>query len=332
MDPIIDLTYNLEEGMATFNAHWHVPVEITQLGRLGFEGRETRKITFGTHTGTHVDAPLHFIKNWKSIENIPLDKLTGPVSILDFSYLGNNGVVTKEMLRYITIKKKIIFKFGWGKYWNTKQLYQDYPFFSKEAAEYLVSLGVEMVAIDTPSPDDSRIRLQGEILGSSQDSPIHKIFLGNDVIIVEYLANLDSVNDYGGWNIIAFPLRIKGADGSPARVCIYKNNEDDKRESMPESIIKKPENKKKYRVEYNRPDCIGAGACVAVQPERWVIKNENTDNKADLIGGKENPDRKGIWFIEFTEEELELFISSATMCPVQVIKIFDLETGKQMTW
>ena len=222
MDSIIDLTYNIEEGMATFSAHWHIPVEITQLGRHSFEGRETRKITFGTHTGTQVDAPLHFIKGGTSIENIPLNKLMGPVSIIDFSHLGSNGIVTREMLESITLKKKIIFKFGWGKYWNTKKLYQDYPFFSKEAAEYLVSIGVEMVAIDTPSPDDSRIRLQGEILGSSQDSPIHKIFLGNGVIIVEYLANLNDVNDYSGWNIIAFPLRIKGADGSPARICIYK--------------------------------------------------------------------------------------------------------------
>ncbi len=89
---------------------------------------------------------------------------------------------------------------------------------------------------------------------------------------------------------------------------------------------------KKYRVEYNRPDCIGAAACVAVQPERWVIKNEAEDNRADLIGGTEDQQRPGIWVIEFTEEEFEAFRSAATMCPVQVIKIFEIETGKQLTW
>lgn len=89
---------------------------------------------------------------------------------------------------------------------------------------------------------------------------------------------------------------------------------------------------KKYRVEYNRPACIGAAACVAVQPERWVIKDEIHDNRADLIGGVEDPERPGIWITEFSEEELEAYTSSATMCPVQVIKIFEIATGKQLTW
>ena len=62
---IIDLTHTIEEGMTTFESSWHPLVSIKQLGRFGFEGRETRKLTMGTHTGTHVDAPLHFIKNGK---------------------------------------------------------------------------------------------------------------------------------------------------------------------------------------------------------------------------------------------------------------------------
>jgi len=224
MNEIIDLTYDLEEGMITFNAPWHPPFSITQLGRHDFEGRETRKVTFGTHTGTHTDSPLHFIKRGKSIEKIPLDKLIGEVTIVDFSQLGDNEAVTKKMLSDITITKRMLFKFGWGKCWNTKKFYQDYPFFSKEAAEYLVSLNVELIAMDTPSPDDSRIKLSGDVLGSDKDSPIHKIFLSNEVILVEYVANLDKVNDYTGWNIIVLPLRIKGADGSPARICIYKGS------------------------------------------------------------------------------------------------------------
>ena len=219
---ILDLTYDLEEDMITSNASWHSPVSITQLGRHGFEGRETRKVAFGTHTGTHIDAPLHFIKGGKSIEKIPLDKLIGEVTIVDFSHLRVNEAVMKKMLKDITITKRMLFKFGWGKYWNTQKFYHNYPFFSKEAAEYLVSQNVELIAMDTPSPDDSRIKLSGEVLGSDKDSPIHKIFLSNGVILVEHVANLDKVNDYNGWNIIVLPLRIKGADGSPARVCISK--------------------------------------------------------------------------------------------------------------
>lgn len=224
MSILIDLTYDIEESMTTFDAPWHPPVSVTQLGRHEYEGRETRKVTFGTHTGTHVDAPLHFIAGGKSIEKITLDKLIGEITTIDFSQLGNNETVTKKMLIDITITKRMLFKFGWGKYWNTKNFYQDYPFFSKEAAEYLVSKNVELIAMDTPSPDDSRIKLSGDVLGSDKDSPIHKIFLSNEVILIEYVANLDKVDDYEGWSIIVSPLRIKGADGSPARVCIYKGS------------------------------------------------------------------------------------------------------------
>lgn len=214
---IIDLTYDIEEGMTTFNAPWHPIVSITQLGRIGLEGRETRKISFGTHTGTHVDAPLHFIKNGKSIDEIPLDKLIGKVNIVDYLHLKDNEAVTKEMLREVAISERMLFKFGWGKYWGSKKYYMDYPFFTKEAADYLVSKGVCLIGCDTPSLDDSRIKPGGD-----EDSPVHKIFLENDVILVEYVANLEMVNDYEGWNIIVMPLKLEGADGSPARVCIYK--------------------------------------------------------------------------------------------------------------
>ncbi|MBI5227917.1 cyclase family protein [Candidatus Micrarchaeota archaeon] len=215
---VIDLTYTIEEGMPTFGAPWHPHVSIKQIGRIAFEGRETREVTFGTHTGTQIDAPLHFIKNGKSIDQIDPVKLVGPVVIVDLSDLGENGVVTKDHLVNIKFEKKLLFKFGWGKHWYSKKFYQNWPYFSKEAAEYLVSKKIELVGFDTPSPDDSRSKLSG----GEDDSPIHKIFLANDVILVEYVANLEKVVDYYGWNIVALPLRIKGADGSPARICLYR--------------------------------------------------------------------------------------------------------------
>lgn len=214
---IIDLTYPIEKGMLTFNAHWHPSVSIEQLGRIDVEGRESRKIVFGTHTGTHVDAPLHFIRNGRSIDQIPIEKMFGEITIIDFSYLDENSAITKDMLEGKKITTKMLFKFGWGKHWTHKKFYQDYPYFTKEAAEFLISKNVELLSYDTPSPDDSRIKL-----GSERDSEIHKIFLKNNIILVEYLANLDKIQEYEGWNISVNPLMIKGGDGSPARVYLFK--------------------------------------------------------------------------------------------------------------
>lgn len=214
---IIDLSYEINEGMITFSANWHPLVSIKQLGRIDVEGRETREISFGTHTGTHIDAPLHFIRGGKTIDEIPLESLVGEITIVDFSNLTKNEPITKDMLENHTISTKMLFRFGWGKFWGTKQFYHEYPFFTKEAAEFLVSKNVKLLAYDTPSPDDSRTKL-----GSPEDSQIHKIFLKNNIILVEYVSNLDKIYDLTNWKIFALPMKIRGADGSPARVLLYK--------------------------------------------------------------------------------------------------------------
>jgi len=222
MKEIVDLTFEMENGMTTFDASWHIPFSVKQLGSINVEGRETRMVTMGTHAGTHIDSPLHFVENGSSIDKIPLDKLMGEVAIVDFSFLDKGKAITREMLIEVPISSKMIFKFGWGRFWKTDEYYKRYPFFSAEAAEYLLSKKIELLAMDTPSPDDSGIKLENEILGGDKDSPIHKMFLRNGVILIEYLANLEKVIDYDGWSIVAMPLKIKGADGAPARVCIYR--------------------------------------------------------------------------------------------------------------
>lgn len=85
--------------------------------------------------------------------------------------------------------------------------------------------------------------------------------------------------------------------------------------------------KKRYRIEYDRPNCIEIFSCAATYPERWKL---GADNRADLIGGTENPEHPGTWILEFTEEELEKFKLSAEACPVNVIHIIDVETGERL--
>ncbi len=84
--------------------------------------------------------------------------------------------------------------------------------------------------------------------------------------------------------------------------------------------------KKSYQVVYDRKNCIGVLTCVAFHPERWQINQ--SDSKADLLGAKEEP--SGTFILDFTEEELEKFKIAAEVCPVKVIKIFDVETGREV--
>jgi arylformamidase len=213
---IIDLSLSLHEGMMTFPAHWHPVVEISILGRHGIEGRETRKLVLGTHTGTHTDAPLHFIPGGKGIDEVPLEVLVGEATVANFSPASANQEIgipaLKEKLDG-TIPTRLILRTDWSDYFGQMSYYNNYPFLSQDAARWLVDGGCRLIAMDTPSPDNP-----AHSRNSGNDSPNHKVLLGAQVVLVEYLCNLRSLSRTTV-ELVVLPLRIKGADGSPAR-CI----------------------------------------------------------------------------------------------------------------
>lgn len=211
---IIDLSLTLREGMMTFPVHWHPSVEITQLGRFEVEGRETRKITMGTHTGTHVDAPRHFIPGGATIENEDLGKYYGPACVLDFSDLSDKTEISLDMLKArlpLDHPNRLLFRFDWDLRLNNREYYSHHPFLSEEAADFLVTIGVVLVGFDSPMPDNP---LNGS--GSERDSPNHTIFLSNGVVILEYLTNLRELGKHW-FTLSALPLKIQQGDGAPVR-------------------------------------------------------------------------------------------------------------------
>ncbi len=213
---IIDLSYPIHEGMTTFPVHWHPVVEITQLGRFGIENRETRKITLGTHCGTHIDAPRHFIPGGPTVEQIPLDWLVGPARVLDFTPVTQPkqefGVADFERLLGNDRPERLILRFDWSDHWGTMKYYTDQPYITEEAGHWLVERGVRVLAMDTPqvdSPDNGRT--------GPKDSPLHKIMLAAGVVFVEYCTNLRQLT-LSEVELVVLPLNILGSDGAPARV------------------------------------------------------------------------------------------------------------------
>ena len=213
---IIDLSYPLHEGMTTYPVHWHPVVEITQLGRHGIENRETRKIVLGTHIGTHIDAPRHFIPGGKTVESIPLDLLVGTARVVRLRGCSIKQELQIDDLRKVLGRekpKRLILDLGWSKHWGTMNFYTDHAFLSNDCAQWLVDRGVRLLGMDTPqmdSPDHGR--------NSGNDSPVHKIMLGQGVIFLEYMNNLAKVRT-DHVELYVLPLNILGADGAPCR-CI----------------------------------------------------------------------------------------------------------------
>jgi kynurenine formamidase len=200
--------------MATFPSHWHPIVEITLLGRHGIENRETRKVILGTHTGTHCDAPRHFILGGQTVDTLSLDILIGTALIVDFSKT-NPGqkidVADFEQQLGKRRPRRLVMRFDWSDQWGKTQYYTGHPFISQTAAQWLVDRGVQLLAMDTPTPDNP-----ADSQGSKLDSPNHKILLGNGVILVEYLCNLKELRRREV-ELLVLPLKILDGDGSPAR-------------------------------------------------------------------------------------------------------------------
>ncbi len=164
--------------------------------------------SINTHAGTHTDAPLHFIDNGKSLDQVDINSYVGNAFIIDCSTKQafdiidvNDAEPYEEQIREC---KRVIFKTGWSKKFNTPEYYTDYPVISLELAKWLVKKGIVLVGVEPPS------------LNPALYIEVHKTFLNSDVAIVEGLTNLEKLP---GSRIFFFgvPIRLVDGDGFPIR-------------------------------------------------------------------------------------------------------------------
>ena len=166
------------------------------------------KLECSMHTGTHIDAPLHYMENGKTVNEIELDSLIGPCDVLRLKFPKDSKTPDKDFLKNKEIKiddiklpkkgieKIIILKTSWCDYFNSEDYFHNNPYLSMEFAKFIVENEVETLALDIPSPDK---------FGNSE---IHKILLENNVNIIENLTNtrILTKNKYKAYFI---PLNIE---------------------------------------------------------------------------------------------------------------------------
>ena len=183
-------------------------------------------LKFGSHTGTHIDAPYHFLKDGQKIDKIPVDRFIGNGVLVDVSDKSDRDLIDSVDLKFYgdEVKKGdfVIFRTGWDRYFGTPR-YLQHPFLSTEAAGLLLKLGVTLVGIDALNVDASYRTvmdsppLAGDGQGHADDDfPVHDVLLGNDILIVENLCNLDKIKQLNGFYSF-LPLKLKDSDGSPIR-------------------------------------------------------------------------------------------------------------------
>jgi arylformamidase len=170
-------------------------------------------LSFGAHTGTHVDAPMHFIKGGASLDQIPLERFIGPVRVIDCSS-DAKAIDAAELNRHDWRgARRIFFRTRNSRNaWMTDPVFhQDFTYVAPDAAQLLADAGVELVGIDY---------LSIERFGFSKPQT-HLILLGKNIPVVEGLSLRDV--QPGDYDLMLLPARIVGHEAGPVRAIIKRS-------------------------------------------------------------------------------------------------------------
>jgi len=169
------------------------------------------ELHIGTHFGTHIDAPVHFVEGGSGADQAPLEALLGEVFVADATDL--QGEIGAEQLEGIGIEpgtSRLFIKTSnserWGRY--PTEFFDGYVCLAADGAKWVVERGIKTLGVDA---------LEVEVQGAP-GHPVHRLLLQNGVVLIEGL-NLSEVEP-GVYDLVCAPLPIVGADGSPARVLL----------------------------------------------------------------------------------------------------------------
>lgn len=212
----IDLTHPLVEGMPVWPGHPHFCHDLLDSYERGGASRY-HKLELGEHTGTHLDAPLHFVappKGW-AIDKVPVEQFISRMVVQSYVPYAGGEAVSEAMIREYEATARtpirpgdaVFFHFGWDRKWteDVEGFFASWPGLDEGAAAYLVGKGVKLVGCDCLSIDPS----------NSTTFPAHRVLLGAGVLIGENFNNLGDVGPVG--TLAAFPLPIVEGSGSPLR-------------------------------------------------------------------------------------------------------------------
>ena len=211
---IIDLTLTVSDKIPTFPGSPQpnlIPWE-----NIKEDGYNLELLFLSSHTGTHMDAPYHFLEKGAKIHEISLKKLVSEAALIQ-SRKGSGQSITKTDIQKFEKKSgkidgfsSVIFQTGWQRNLQKKYYFTKNPGLSVSAAKYLASKKISLVGIDSPSID----------LGKDDKFSVHQIFAKKGILIVENLANLDKIKS-PKFHLVVLPLKLKNATGSPVRAIAF---------------------------------------------------------------------------------------------------------------
>lgn len=202
----IDISLPISEELVTYPGN---PVfSLERIKEIDRDDAELSKLIIGTHTGTHVDAPRHFIKGGKGVDKIESAVLNGVCRVIDCTYV--EYVIKEADIKDLGIQKgeRLLFKTKNSDYVTDQDFVPGFVSLGLDAAQYLANREVALIGTDYLS-----IEAKG-----SPGHPVHKAILKHGIPIIEGL-NLQEI-EAGKYELICLPLRLVDADGSPCRAML----------------------------------------------------------------------------------------------------------------
>ena len=205
MSTLYDITRPLGPVMPTWPGE--PGPHLSLIKHLATDGANVTHLAMGVHTGTHIDAPVHFIDGRGGVETFTLEQLCGPARVIAISH--PSSITVAELAGHnVTGVTRVLFKTKNGTLWDDPSFRKDYVSLSVDAAHWLVERGVRLVGVDYLSVEAF----------DATDAPVHKLLLSNSVAIVEGLdLRVPVPGDYDLW---CLPLRLTGTDGAPVRAVL----------------------------------------------------------------------------------------------------------------
>lgn len=174
-----------------------------QIATIAKDGYTDHQLTTSLHVGTHLDAPWHMVEGGKTVAQLAADNAVGHGVLVDAR---GQSPIGPELLAGKTLAAGdiVLILTGWGERFGTAAYFTKYPELSLAFAQRCVDARVNAVGMDTPSPDRAPYA-------------VHRLLLGNGILIMENLARVDQLLGVGQFTVIALPIKLH-ADAAPVRV------------------------------------------------------------------------------------------------------------------
>ena len=210
---LVDVSHVVEHGMITYKG-LPAPLICDFLSREQSRshyasGTEFHigKIEMVANTGTYLDSPFHRYANGMDLSELPLERLANLEGVVIRADLSKGRAITRAALKDHDVRgKAVLVRSGWDTHWRTDLYFEGHPFLTRDAAEYLVEMGVALVGIDSLNIDD-----KGDLT-----RPVHSLLLAAEIPIVEHLRGLEQLPD-DGFRFFAVPVKVKNIGTFPVR-------------------------------------------------------------------------------------------------------------------